>query len=107
MFEAFSIDNDLAYVDAKIRNYYEFDDAKSDVEITKLDEAKAGDVEKPQGRKSRKEKAQEVAKEVFEEEQEALKEDPREEIPFEDTMNIATHVDEEETPIRRTRRIRK
>lgn len=54
MFDAFSIDNDLAYVDAKIRNYYEFDGAKSDAEMAKLDEAKAGDVEKPQGRRGRR-----------------------------------------------------
>lgn len=53
MFDVFSIDNDLAYVDAKIRNYYEFDDAKSDTEIAKLDEAVAGDVQKPEGRRRR------------------------------------------------------
>jgi len=53
MFDAFSIDNDLAYVDSKIRNYYEFDDAASDVEIAKLDEEKAGDVEKPEPRRRR------------------------------------------------------
>lgn len=53
MFDSFSIDNDLAYVDAKIRNYYELDGAKSDEEIKTLDEAKAGEVEKPQGRRRR------------------------------------------------------
>ena len=53
MFDAFSIDNDLAYVDAKIRNYYEFDGAKSDEEIKTMDEAKAGEVEKPEGRRRR------------------------------------------------------
>lgn len=53
MFDSFSIDNDLAYVDAKIRNYYELDGAKSDAEIKTLDEAKAGEVEKPQGRRRR------------------------------------------------------
>lgn len=53
MFDAFSIDNDLAYVDAKIRNYYEFDGAQTDDEIAKLDEAKSGEVEKPQGRRRR------------------------------------------------------
>ena len=44
MFDSFSIDNDLAYVDAKIRNYYEFDDAVSDDQMAKLDEIKAGEV---------------------------------------------------------------
>lgn len=53
MFDAFSIDNDLSYVDAKIRNYYEFDDAKSDVEIAQLDTSKAGDIEKPEPRRRR------------------------------------------------------
>lgn len=53
MFDAFSIDNDLAYVDAKIRNYYEMDGAKSDAEIAKLDETMAGDVEKPEPRRRR------------------------------------------------------
>lgn len=54
MFDSFSVDNDLAYVDAKIRNYYEFDDAKSDTEIAELDKEAAGDVEKPEGRRRRK-----------------------------------------------------
>ncbi len=53
MFDAFSIDNDLAYVDAKIRNYYEFDGAVSDAAIAKMDEEKAGEVEKPEGRRRR------------------------------------------------------
>lgn len=53
MFDAFSIDNDLAYVDAKIRNYYEFDNAKSDTEIAQLDTSKAGDIEKPEPRRRR------------------------------------------------------
>lgn len=53
MFDSFSVDNDLAYVDTKIRNYYEFDGAVSDDEIAKLDDAKAGEVEKPEGRRRR------------------------------------------------------
>ena len=59
MFDAFSIDNDLAYVDAKIRNYYEFNDAKSDDEIAKLDKTVAGDVEKPEPRRRRGNKSRE------------------------------------------------
>lgn len=53
MFDSFSIDNDLNYVDTKIRNYYEFDGAKSDAEIAKLDEEKSGGVEKPEPRRRR------------------------------------------------------
>jgi len=59
MFDAFSVDNDLAYIDAKIRNYYEFDDAKSDAIIAKLDEEKAGEVEKPESRRRRSNKTRE------------------------------------------------
>lgn len=53
MFDAFSIDNDLSYVDAKIRNYYEFDDAVSDAQMAEMDTAKAGEVEKPESRRRR------------------------------------------------------
>lgn len=59
MFDAFSIENDLAYVDAKIRNYYEFDGATSDQEMAKLDEVKAGEVEKPTGRRRKSNKSRE------------------------------------------------
>ena len=53
MFDAFSIENDLNYVDAKIRNYYELAGAASDAEIAKLDTVKAGEVEKPEPRRRR------------------------------------------------------
>lgn len=130
MFDSFSIDNDLAYVDAKIRNYYEFDDAKSDDEISKLDETKAGDVEKPQGRRSRRSHADdaieeeqprksrnEIAKETadreFKQRQEKLAEDTRTEIPFDDDViadinkAIAESGDDVDTkPVKRTRRSR-
>lgn len=39
MFADFAIDNDLKYVDEKIRNYYRLGDYKSDEEIAKADEA--------------------------------------------------------------------
>ena len=45
MFDSYAIDNDLKYVDTKIRNYYEIgDDFVSDEEIAKMDQeaAKAG-----------------------------------------------------------------
>lgn len=53
MFDSFSIDNDLNYVDTKIRNYYEFDDAVSDAEMAKIDTTKAGEVEKPEPKRRR------------------------------------------------------
>lgn len=63
MFDAFSIDNDLAYVDAKIRNYYEMSGAVSDTAIAKLDEEKAGEVEKPEPRRRRGSRSTETEKE--------------------------------------------
>lgn len=53
MFDAYTIDNDLKYIDAKIRNYYELDGAKNDEEIAKLDEEKTIIAEKPEGRRRR------------------------------------------------------
>lgn len=50
MFDAFSIDNDLSYVDAKIRNYYEMEGAIEDSQMAKMDEEKAGELEKPEPR---------------------------------------------------------
>lgn len=41
MFADFAIDNDLKYVDEKIRNYYQIGDYKSDEEIAKADEEAA------------------------------------------------------------------
>lgn len=61
MFDNYAIDNDLKYVDTKIRNYYEIgDDFVSDEEIAKMDqEAKKEAVTKEAdgGRRSRRKKA--------------------------------------------------
>lgn len=56
MFPDYAIDNDLQYVDDKIRNYYEFDDAKSDAEMAEADGKAKGNIEKPDanGRRSRR-----------------------------------------------------
>lgn len=48
MFPDFAIDNDLKYVDEKIRNYYQLGDYKSDEEIAKADE----EVSRPEIEKS-------------------------------------------------------
>lgn len=56
MFDTYAIDNDLKYVDTKIRNYYEIGDYKSDDEVKALDaEVAHPEVEKPDsdGRKRR------------------------------------------------------
>lgn len=62
MFPAYAIDNDLYYVDEKIRNYYEMGLFLTDDEIRKLDELRANenvkkeDTGEKKGRKSRKAK---------------------------------------------------
>lgn len=59
MFPSYAIDNDLKYVDTKIRNYYEIGEFKNDEEVAQMDqEAKKEDVAKPDssGRRSRRKK---------------------------------------------------
>lgn len=49
MFDSYAIDNDLKYVDTKIRNYYEIGDYVSDSELEEVDEkAAAPEIEKPE-----------------------------------------------------------
>lgn len=58
MFPSFAIDNDLNYVDEKIRNYYEIGNFISDDEMSKADEAAKNDdvqPEKPKRRRGRSE----------------------------------------------------
>jgi hypothetical protein len=90
MFDTFSIDNDLSYVDAKIRNYYEFDEAKSDAEIAKLDQELAGDVEKPEPRRKRSSKIIEIPREATEENSDEI-------IP-KDIINVSEESASDETP---------
>lgn len=113
MFDAFSVDNDLAYVDAKIRNYYEFGDAKSDAEITKLDEEKAGEVEKPEGRRRRRSHAEGVEESKQEAEEYTKAVDAMLNIPESETEEAELKLPPEFTPeksdnqpTRRTRKAR-
>lgn len=94
MFDSFSVDNDLAYIDAKIRNYYEMDGAVTDTQIAKMDSEKAGEVEKPT-RKSRREKANEQAAKEMEETLKKQNEDPRDEIPFAEVVDGEAILNEE------------
>lgn len=59
MFETYAIDNDLAYVDAKVRNYYGLDGHVSDEIIAQMDAEKVADLAKPEKR-SRKRSYNEV-----------------------------------------------
>lgn len=118
MFDAFSIDNDLAYVDSKIRNYYEFDGAVSDAEIAKLDEEKAGQVEKPEPRRRRTAHVEDTQKEEHEKQiEEALNVTEDEEKPIEEksddlklpeafTTTANPEPETTEEPKRRTRKAR-
>ena len=55
MFSTYAINNDLKYVDEKIRNYYEFGDHLTDEEIAEHDvEAQREDIEAPKARSERK-----------------------------------------------------
>lgn len=55
MFDSYAIDNDLKYVDTKIRNYYEIGDFASDEDVKALDEAVAHpEVEKPAAESKRR-----------------------------------------------------
>ncbi|WP_458397853.1 AAA family ATPase [Anaerotignum sp.] len=62
MFDTYAIDNDLKYVDTKIRNYYEIGEHASDEEIKELDQKAAKpEVKKPDGRKRRSKKTETIA----------------------------------------------
>lgn len=72
MFPTFAIDNDLHYVDEKIRNYYELGEFLTDEEIAEIEETvKRDDVpikeEKKRGRSRGKKKEEESAKAPSEE----------------------------------------
>lgn len=82
MFDAYSIDNDLAYVDAKIRNYYELSGAKSDEEIAKADDEAKGDLEPPVKKQRKK----------------------RDTPPVEPVVEESKEVTESAEPVRRRRR---
>ena len=92
MFNDYSIENDLKFVDDTIRNYYFMDGPKSDDEIKAEAETKAGDVEKPRARKGRNARHEEENHQKMEEEMkihdEALENvaNGREEVPFDEVV---------------------
>lgn len=55
MFPSYAVDNDLKYVDDKIRNFYEVGEYKTDAEMGQADAQAASDLEKPDanGRRAR------------------------------------------------------
>lgn len=114
MFQDYSIENDLKFVDDVIRNYYGMDGAKSDDEIMAETETKAGDVEKPRARKGRNARHDDEVRKKVEEEmklhEEALENvaNGREEVPFDEVVaeeerlkaeRQASEPEKEETPV--------
>lgn len=114
MFQDYSIENDLKFVDDVIRNYYGMDGAKSDDEIMVETETKAGDVEKPRARKGRNARHDDEVRKKVEEEmklhEEALENvaNGREEVPFDEVVaeeerlkaeRQASEPEKEETPV--------
>ena len=71
MFPSYAIDNDLKYVDEKIRNYYEIGDHKTDDEMAEADAAAAKELvkeeKKKRGRKAKEEEPAEASEEKEEE----------------------------------------
>lgn len=101
MFETYAIDNDLKYVDTKIRNYYEIGNFVPDEKIKEMDaQHVAPEVEKPDsdGRKRRRgrPKKSEVAEVVKDENENAQQEKPEQE-----QAETATETAAEEKPKRK------
>lgn len=82
MFPSYAIDNDLKYVDEKIRNYYEIGEFLSDADIKEIDEAvKHEDIPIKEEKKKRGSRR---GKEEKEEPSEAPSKDAKEEVSEED-----------------------
>ena len=101
MFESFSIDNDLKYVDERIRNYYFMEGAVSDEEMEKKSEAVANENVEPKKRRRGRPKKEEVAEEPKKEEPKLEAIDPETGEIFEVERGGATSVP---APKRRRRR---
>ncbi len=85
MFESYAIDNDLAYVDAKIRSYYEVgDNFLTDEEMAEIDEInKREEIEPPKPRSERKRRGQ------AEEQPERKQRKSREEVVADNSSKVA------------------
>ncbi len=93
MFPSYAIDNDLKYVDTKIRNYYEIGEFADDETVEKMDEAvKAEEIQKPDadGRKRRRKTAEasNVTEETPAEQPKKRGRKPRTEVPSETPTEV-------------------
>jgi hypothetical protein len=108
MFDTYAINNDLKYVDARIRNYYKIGDYVSDEEVSEMAEnVAAPEVEKPDG-KGRKRRKKTTKEETSNEEiKEEKKQEPVAEEKTETERESAETVNEEvNKPKKRTRKTR-
>lgn len=84
MFPSYAIDNDLKYVDEKIRSYYEIGDFKTDEEMAEADAAAAHDeIQKEEKKKRGRKKAEEEKPAEASEEEEKAEEYPGAKGPYE------------------------
>lgn len=78
MFPAYAIDNDLKYVDEKIRNYYEIGDYKTDEEMAKADAEAAKEIVQEEKKKRGRKKKEKEPAETSEEKEEETGSEPEE-----------------------------
>lgn len=99
MFDSYAIDNDLKYVDEKIRNYYQIGEYKSDDEIAKMDEvAKVDEIEKASNGRIKHKKREEVSADAIK--------DSDDDLPFYSSREDAEKKAEPKKRVRRTRKER-
>lgn len=101
MFESYAIDNDLAYVDAKIRSYYEVGDFLTDEEMAEIDEeAKRVEIEPPKPRSERKRrKASDIAEAVEEAKEPLRQRKSREEVQADNDAKVAEYLNAQDKAI--------
>ena len=103
MFDSYAIDNDLKYVDAKIRNYYEIGEYLPDAAVKAMDEEVAKpEVEKPtEDNRKRRTRKDRNGKNQEEKPEETPSEEKKEE-----TEGTAAAAEPEVVPVKRRRRQR-
>lgn len=107
MFGTYAIDNDLKYVDEKIRNYYQIDGCKTDAEMQEADKsAEAVEIEKAGNGRTRRSKRENPPKEEKPDFDVDLSDMKPEDFPFEVTEEDLKAAAKAEQP-KRTRRTRK
>ena len=113
MFDTYAIDNDLKYVDTKIRNYYEIGNYVTDDEMKELDQEAAKPEVQKTDPKARRRKERENVKDKEEKPEEASAEEAQEETTRTRRRSAKTASEQpseevkEETPVNGGRRRRR